>query len=294
MKKKFWLLAAAVIPLAVVLFLSGCVTNRVSAKVTGPVPLGTEPVDTAVLASLPVKSNETTPLEGIWQVVSTTSAGTAQIEYTFSGNTVALTITQKGALSMAQRGVFKLTGNTAEIYWLESWNAAKSVWGISPTGIVTIAGTKMIETLNWALNNDQLIINNQADPPFSRINAASYTIPATGAREVVANNGLSLGENDAVLTVRRITETGMKTRIGEPEEWEIYIDGSQAGIVGKHETKALVVPNGVHTIYIAFNRDVGDIARKSYEWTFYAWSNHIPLATYLEGAGGQNLVLALD
>jgi hypothetical protein len=269
---------ASVISVTVTLLFSGCFSNaRIAKWEAEAAQVGLVPVNVTAFSAIPTISNEVTPLEGIWQNID----GKTTTEYTFSGNRFTHIAGNKGKPNGGFRGIFKLAGDTIEMYRLETWNPNKeSVWNILPTGVF------VIPMPNWTLTGDT---------SFSKIESPTLIIQLPPSiLDIAASNGLTIDENDALLSVRRITETGLKTRIGEPEEWEIYVDGSQAGIVRKHQTLSLVVPNGTHKIYIAFHRDTGNITRKSHELTFYAWSNHISLATYLEGAGGQELVLALD
>ena len=100
--------------------------------------------------------------------------------------------------------------------------------------------------------------------------------------DVAQTYGLVLNENESVVSLRRITGTGREARIGELEEWQVFINGELSRTIGKNQTIAFILPNGTHRIYVYLGRGADSIA-KSEEITINAQSNLIRLETDITG-----------
>jgi hypothetical protein len=247
-------------------------------------------------SSIPVVSSERTPIEGVWHGVGKSSFLTVAQEYTFSGNQFTLAADIGNKIYSGTRGVFTLIDSTFVLYNLESWDSVNSAWKTLPivSGTYKIPAQKVTNT--WFLENGQFSLSDGKNSiAFSKIDTPTMVLKEITATEVAQSHGFTLGGNESLITLKRVTETGRQTRIGEPEEWTVYIDGEPSKIINKHQTIAFVIPNGTHRIYV-FMGEIGlaKILYQSDEITINARSNYIPLSTYLEGGLKPKVILKQD
>jgi hypothetical protein len=259
-------------------------------------------------STVPAPSAEAGPLEGTWGYETVSGRITTKVEYTFTGNqfiVVGDSIMRKNHNVNASRGVFRLNGSTMELYQLEqlggypagSMNTRYFV-PLSVTATADYMETMSsyqgvpahIITVNYTLQNGQLVLSapGQDTVTYTKQAQAAVQYPGVTAQEKAAEMGVSLGGNESLIVIRRITETGLSMRIGEPKEWHIYLDGVNVQTIKKRETIAFSVPNGTHTIFIEFLARGKE--RRSREITFTTvGSSWVPFATTMNGkVGGTN------
>jgi hypothetical protein len=272
-------LCGAALLLTAAIVLTGCFSMPKNAK------------EITDFSSVPAKSSEQTPLEGTWHGVGKASFLTLTQEYAFSGNQFVFAA-DMGTYT-GTRGVFDLVGNAFALYTLEIWDSANSTWKALPYTIGGYRNPAQIITNTLTLNGDQFTLSNEDNSiVFSKIDVPTIVLKEITARDVAQTYGLALGDNESLITIERITESGMQTRIGEPDEWKIYIDGALAKTINKRQTIAFTVPNGTHTMYVDMGTlGLANIEYKSKELAFNAQSNYISLSTYLEGKLKPDVIL---
>jgi archaellum component FlaF (FlaF/FlaG flagellin family) len=86
--------------------------------------------------------------------------------------------------------------------------------------------------------------------------------------------------SQAILTVVRITAGGMGTRLGDPAEYDIVVDGNKVETVAKNQRVKVLVPNGTHTL------QVGRGKLNSETLNFTADSNELQFHAYIDGVRG--------
>ena len=247
-------------------------------------------------SSVPAATSDPTPLEGIWNGVGKASFVTLTQEYTFSGNQFTYVAASGGGnYPNGTKGVFSLTGDTLVLYTLKMWNSGERMWQDLPVmlgGGYKIPAQKVTNTFD--LGGGQFTLSNGKNSiVFSKTNVPTMVLNETTPYDVAQTYGLTLLENHSIVTLERKTETGMQTRIGEPEEWKVFINGVESKTIKKHETIAFVLPNGTHKIYVYMGTlGLAKIVYKSEESTINAQSNCIRLATYLEGGARPNVILS--
>jgi hypothetical protein len=259
-------------------------------------------------STLPERSGAASQLEGVWQTETLVGRNTVKIEYTFTGNQFVLAsdgIQGRNHSISASRGIFTLTDSVLEIYYLEqlsgspampmntrywvpmSVNATSDYY--ENTGLSQQGFPAHIATINFALNNGQLVLSAPGEEPvaYTKQGASSIQYQNITAQEKAREFGITLGSTETLIVIQRITETGLNTRIGEPEDWHIYIDGAQVQTIKKQQTIAFAVPNGIHTIYVSFT--ARGTERKSREITFPALaSSWVPFAATMDGKASSN------
>ncbi|MDR2142820.1 MAG: hypothetical protein LBP29_00440 [Treponema sp.] len=257
-------------------------------------------------STVPARSAAATTLEGVWAYETQIDRDTVKTEYIFNGNQFVIasdSIRGKNHSVNASRGVFQLNGSTMELYNMEQLGGfaagpmnTRYFLPMSVTATTDYFGDipsyqgqpAHIISVTWTLNNNQLVLSASGQEPVTYIKQASASIQYQNstAQEKAAEMGVSVGSNETLLVIRRITETGLSARIGEPDEWHIYLDGVNVKTIKKHETLAFPVSNGVHTIFIEFL--ARGTERRSREITFPALgSSWIPFSTTMNGKMGR-------
>ncbi|MDR2072929.1 MAG: hypothetical protein LBP60_05815 [Spirochaetaceae bacterium] len=257
-------------------------------------------------STVPAPSSEASPLEGVWGYETVNGRITTKVEYAFTGNQFVVasdSIRGKNHSVNATRGIFQLNGSTMELYQLEqlggyaagpmdmryflplSVTATADLYETLPSYQGTPAH---ITTVNYTLQNGQLVLSapGQDTVTYTRQTSAAIQYPRATAQEKAAEMGVRLSDNESLIVIRRITETGLSTRIGEPEEWHIYLDGTNVKTIKKRETLAFPVSKGTHTIFIEFLARGSE--RRSREITFTTvGSTWVPFVTTMNGKVGR-------
>ena len=243
---------------------------------------------------VPAITTAPTPLEGIWNGVGKASFMTITQEYTFSGNQFTYVANTGGGVLSGTKGVFSLIDDTFVLYTLKMWNFGERMWQDLPIildGGYKIAAQKVTNTVD--LNGGQFTMSDGKNSiVFSNINVPTMVLNEITPYDVAQTYGLTLLENHSIVTLERKTETGMQARIGEPEEWKVFINGVESTVIKKHQTIAFILPNGAHKIYVYLGTlGLARIEYKSGEISVNAQSNCIRLATYLEGGARPSVIL---
>jgi len=248
----------------------------------------------ADFSSVPSITSDPTPIEGIWYGIGKTSFVTMPQEYTFSGNQFISAVDNGGGTYSGTKGVFSLTDNAIVLYFLKMWNSGESMWQDLPiefAGGYKIPAQKTTNKLD--INGGQFTLSaGKNSIVFSKRDTPTMVLKEITIYDIAQTYGLKLMENESIVVLERKTETGKAARIGEPDEWKVFIDGTESKVIKKHETIAFTLPNGAHKIYVYMGTlGIAKIVYKSEEIIINAKSNRIRLSTYLEGGLKPNVIL---
>jgi len=176
------------------------------------------------------------------------------------------------------------------------WNSAERMWQDLPIiyeGGYRIPAQKITNT--FEINGGQLTLTSGKNSiVFSKRDTPAVVLKEITLSEIAKTNGLTIegNGNETIVTLERKTETGMKARLGEPDEWKVFVDGAESKIIKKHETVAFILPNGTHKVYVYMGTlGLAKIVYKSEEITINARSNYFRLSTYLEGGAVPKVIL---
>jgi hypothetical protein len=100
------------------------------------------------------------------------------------------------------------------------------------------------------------------------------------------NLELAPADSGGVITLVRITDSGMGARMGESADFDVIIDGTKVDTIARNQRMKIAVPNGSHTLSV---KETGGIGAKgvSNEETFTANSDETLFHIYLEGGRGE-------
>ena len=110
------------------------------------------------------------------------------------------------------------------------------------------------------------------------------------AKPSTKNMELTTSESSGVITIVRITDTGMGTRIGESAEYEIKIDGNTVDTISKSQRMKVAVPNGEHAILLT--QRGGRLS--SNEIKFNVDSDENLFHVYIEGVRGEMVLVHMN
>jgi hypothetical protein len=92
-------------------------------------------------------------------------------------------------------------------------------------------------------------------------------------------------ENQGVVLLVRITDSGMGARVGESTDFDVIIDGEKVDTISRNQRMKIAVPNSSHTIRVMETGGIG-VKGSSNEETFTANSDETVFHIYLEGGKG--------
>jgi hypothetical protein len=92
-------------------------------------------------------------------------------------------------------------------------------------------------------------------------------------------------DSEGIITLVRITDSGMGARVGESADFDVVIDGAKADTIARNQRMKIAVPNGSHTLSVI---ETGGLGKKgaSNEETFTANSDETLFHIYLDGGFG--------
>jgi len=290
-KKNFLFTVMSVFLLIFAALLFGCFSMPSYSAPSYSLPDNVEEITD--FTSVPEPTDEATPLEGTWRGVIKTSYVTTTVECTFSGNQYTSVIDTGYGDTSGEKGVFNIVDNNLVLYSLQTWNTINYTWTALPYTMLSPAygGTviKALKTTNTLVfGNGQFTLSyGKNSNIYSKINTPTLVLKEP--KDIAQSYGLVLNENESIVELSRITETGMQARIGEPEEWQVFINGDLSKTIGKNKTIAFILPNGTHKIYVYMGRGADQIA-KSDEITVNAQSSRIRLETDITGGAANQRV----
>jgi hypothetical protein len=119
--------------------------------------------------------------------------------------------------------------------------------------------------------------------------AASFGVSgcATFVRVKPTEKNIELrpANSEGIITMVRITDSGMGARIGESADFDVLIDGTKADTIARNQRMKIAVPNGAHTLSVI---ETGGVGKKgaSNEETFTVNSDETVFHIYLDGGFG--------
>jgi archaellum component FlaF (FlaF/FlaG flagellin family) len=99
------------------------------------------------------------------------------------------------------------------------------------------------------------------------------------------NLELTPTDSEGVITMVRITDSGMGARVGESADFDVIVDGTKLDTIARNQRMKLAVPNGSHTLSVI---ETGGLGKKgaSNEEIFTANSDETLFHIYIEGGFG--------
>jgi hypothetical protein len=99
------------------------------------------------------------------------------------------------------------------------------------------------------------------------------------------NIELTPSVSGGVITIVRITDSGMGARMGESADYDVIIDGAKVDTIARNQRMKIAVSNGTHTLSVI---ETGGVGQKgtSNEETFTANSDETVFHIYIEGGFG--------